>query len=112
MAVVKHIGSLSESQILALSETDDLWFEKAFYYPNDYPRKSYFYRILDGELYQIGSKESGGVLGIKLNGSVIGGIKTLIQEDEVLEIPENYDYNTYALDVSGIINCAGQINIM
>lgn len=112
MALVKHIGSLSESEILALTPASELWFDKAFYYPNNYPRKSYFYRLLDGEMYQIGSKESSGGVGVKLNGSVIGGVKSLIEESETLEIPENYEYNLLHLQVDGVINCNGTINLL
>lgn len=116
MAVaVKHIGSLLDSEILALTSSSDKWFEKAFYYPADYPRLNYFYRLLDGEMYKIGGSQGGtavGGIGVTLNGNVIGGIKTLIKESEILDIPENYDYNTYKLNVEGVINVDGQINIM
>lgn len=112
MALVKHIGSLSESQILALTSSSALWFEKAFYYPNDFPRKQYFYRLLDGQMYQLGSDAELSGVGVKLNGSIIGGVKSLIESNETLNIPVNYEYNLINLQVSGVINCNGIINLL
>lgn len=53
-------------------------------------------------------------IGIRLNGYVIGGVKRLIQEDEILDIPNYWEYNVYNLDVEGRIDIDGDgmINIM
>lgn len=39
------------------------------------------------------------------------GIKTYIEIQEQITIPEHHDYNTYTLDVDGIVNLEGQINL-
>ena len=39
------------------------------------------------------------------------GIKTLIDSNQEITIPEHHDYNTYTLDVDGIVNLEGQINL-
>jgi len=48
--------------------------------------------------------------GIKLNGKIIGGVKTTIQESDVLDIPELWEYNITKLNVDGIVNVDGEIN--
>ena len=115
MAIVNYIGSLSDSEILALTSSSPLWIETAFYYPNDYPRLSYFYRLLDGEMYQIGKEDEqtaiGGV-GVMINNNVIGGVKRVIEENETLTIPEHYEYNVHSLDNYGTINNSGQIILL
>ena len=97
----------TEEEILALTPDSPKWKERAFYYPND---KEYFYQALEGQMKQYGGGALAGV-GVKLNNVVVGGIKTHIQESEVLNIPADFDYNTYTLTVSGIVQCDGQINI-
>ena len=101
----------TEAVILALTTASPFWFEYAFYYPTD---KSYFYQALGGVLKKYGDGEADDFFayGIKLNDKAITGVKTLIEETDVLEIPENYDYNTFTLNVEGTVNCEGQINIM
>lgn len=106
MAVVYKYGT--EAQILALQPTDVAWENRAFYYPED---KDYFFQALDGVMKKYASGE-GSSVGVKLNGQTFAGIKTLIEENDILEIPENYDYNTFKLNVEGIIDCNGEINVM
>lgn len=102
----------TEAQILALTPTSANWIELAFYYPTD---KDYFYQALNGVMKKYCSSnststETGGK-GVFLNGAVIGGVKEKINEDETLEISEDFAYNTYFLETSGIINNLGTINI-
>ena len=105
--VVKYYFN-TEQSILALTPQSPLWTEKAFYYPND---RDYFYQAFNGELKKYGAGTSAGV-GIKLNNQVLGGVKSVIQSDEVLDIPTDYEYNIYKLTVLGTINVRGTINIM
>lgn len=97
----------TEAQILALTPDDPRWVDQAFYYPND---KEYFYQAFNGVMRVFGTGFGAGV-GIKLNGQVMGTVKRIIRVNEVLDIPEDYDYNTYTLLNQGIIDCRGQINI-
>jgi hypothetical protein len=97
----------TEAEILALTPDNPKWKERGFYYPND---QEYFYQALEGQMKQYGGGSLAGV-GVKLNGIVIGGSKTRITAAETLDIPTDYDYNTYTLTVEGQINCNGQINI-
>lgn len=97
----------TDAQILALTPVSASWQERAFYYPSD---KSYFYQIVDGELVKYGSG-SASVTGVNINGQVIGGVKQLITETEVLEIPQDYEYNIHRMQVDGIVNNYGTINI-
>jgi len=99
----------TEAQILALLPTDIKWVNKAFYYPID---KDYFYRIVDGVMKLYGGGQSlGGGTGVKLNGKVLGGIKTFIESADLLDIPENHDYNTFNLKVEGVVKNNGIIRI-
>lgn len=107
MALVKYFFG-TEAEILALEPTDSNWVNQAFYYPTD---QDYFYQAYNGEMKLYGSGESSGI-GIRLNGSNIGGVKSIIEDTDILEIPENWDYNTFSLLVNGTINCDGQINIL
>ena len=50
--------------------------------------------------------------GITLNGKVIGGVKRLIEEDDILNIPLNWEYNCMVLNVEGEIINDGEINII
>lgn len=112
---VRHVGSLSEAQILALRSSSEKWYPNGFYYPNDIPALGYFYRLENGVMNPKGKQNGGtaiGGTGVTLNNNVIGGIKTLIENDDSLHIPENYDYNTYKLNVQGVVNVEGTINIM
>lgn len=97
----------TEAQILSLTPESPKWVEQAFYYPVD---TDYFYQALNGVMKQYGGGSLAGV-GVKLNGIVMGGTKRLIELNELLTIPVNYDYNTYTFEVDGIINCDGQINV-
>jgi hypothetical protein len=107
--LVKYIYG-TEAQILSLEPEDGNWIEKAFYYPSD---KNYFYQALNGVMKKYGAGDATQLgVGITLDGKIIGGVKTIILPNEVLDIPENYDYNTYSLYVEGIIVNDGQINIM
>lgn len=98
----------TEAEILALPITSISWVNRAFYYPDD---KDYFFQALDGIMKKFAGGESIGA-GIKLNDQVIGGVKTLIEINDILDIPENWDYNTFTLNVEGIINCTGKINMI
>jgi len=107
MAVVKYKFG-TEAQILALKPTDDSWVDRAFYYPDD---KGYFYQALNDEMVKYGGGEDSGV-GIRINGDLIGGVKSVIEENEVLDIPENFEYNIFRVSVYGTVNCNGTINMM
>lgn len=52
-------------------------------------------------------------IGIKLNGQVIGGVKRVIESNNTLDIPEFWQYNIrgLTLDVDGVIENNGEINI-
>ena len=52
-------------------------------------------------------------IGIKLNGQVIGGVKQYIQPSDTLVIPVYWQYNIHgvSLDIDGIIQNDGEINI-
>ena len=104
--LVKYIYG-TEVQILALTVADTLFIEKAFYYPSD---KDYFYQLVDSAFKKYGSGDSAGV-GVTLNDKIIGGVKSFIESDETLSIPEYYEYNLHKLTVDGMINCYGTINI-
>ena len=110
MANLVEFYDNSEAKILELTSEDAQWVDKAFYYPND---KDYFYRLVDGEMKKYGSGEgvSGGV-GVKLNSLVIGGVKNVIEAYDILDIPENYEYNCVKLLTYGTINNYGTINTL
>lgn len=97
----------TEAQILALESTDANWIDRAFYYPED---RDYFYQVSNGVMKKYVGGESSST-GVKLNDKVIGGVPTFIAETDVLEAPENFDMNTYKLNIDGIVNISGQINI-
>jgi hypothetical protein len=97
----------TEAQILELTPLSDKWVERAFYYPEDRP---YFYQALNGVMKKYGSGEDSGI-GITLDGRNIGGVKMLIDDNEVLHIPQEWEYNVRRLLVRGIINTFGTINI-
>lgn len=107
--VVKFFES-TEAEILALTSASDNWVEKAFYYPTD---KNYFYRITSGVMTKYGDGDTASIgIGITLNGKVIGGVKTLIEQTDTLQIPENWDYNVIKdLTIEGEVFCEGEINI-
>ncbi|MBK8807759.1 MAG: hypothetical protein IPO21_14390 [Bacteroidales bacterium] len=110
MATSVEFREGTEAQILALTPQSSSWIEKAFYYPSD---KTYFYRVVNNVMVRYGAGEVTNVgIGITLNEKVIGGVKTFIEQNDTLLIPDNYDYNTFRLDIEGTINCFGQINIM
>ena len=98
----------TEAQILALTPASDKWIENAFYYPRNC---DYFYQIVDGVLKRYGTGNTAGV-GIKLNGLTIGGVKQVIEETDVLDVPENWEYNVFDFSVEGVINLDGVINII
>ena len=54
MAVVKHVSSLSEAEILSLSSSSSKWFDQGFYFPNDDPVKAYYYRVVRGAMVKYG----------------------------------------------------------
>jgi hypothetical protein len=54
-----------------------------------------------------------GGIGIKLNGQVIGGVKRFIEVNDLLDIPEFWQYNIVGdLDVDGLIDNKGEINLI
>lgn len=115
MAKVEFFDS-TEENILALTPVDPQWKEFGLYWPRN---KDYFYRIVNGVLVAIGKTASESVssgegvgIGIKLNGKVIGGVKSTINASETLEIPEDWEYNCYNFAVWGNVTNFGQINIM
>lgn len=108
MADIPKFKYGTEAQILALLPTDSSWVNRAFYYPGD---KDYFFQALDGVMKKFAGGESIGE-GIKLNNQVIGGVKSVLLESDVLFIPENWDYNTFILSNNGTIINNGTINIM
>lgn len=71
----------------------------------------------DGQPYPVNPPGSNPVfdsgVGIKLNGQVIGGVKRVIESDDRLIIPEFWQYNIHGLilDIDGIIENDGEINI-
>ena len=102
----------TEAQILALTSSHPKWIERAFYYPSD---KDYFYQVLGGRMRpfgKIGSEGTNAGVGVKINGQVMGGVKTAIADTDTVTIPTDYDYNTFALSVAGAINCDGGIHII
>lgn len=103
----------TEAQILALTPVDENWVERAFYYPTD---KTYFYMALGGEMKKYGYYEPSEInvsgVGIMLNDKVIGGVKSLIEINDILFIPENFEYNLLNLQIEGVINNEGVINIL
>lgn len=106
----------TDEKILALTPVDPNWKELAIYWPRG---KDYFYRIVDGVLIAIGKNSSTAIdtgdgigAGITLNGKVIGGVKSLIAENELLHIPADWEYNAFNLCVRGNITTFGSINIM
>lgn len=110
---VKYVSSKSEAEILALTPNDAKWYDKGFYYPNDIPLKPYYYRVVNGEMVLYAGGETGIVAaGCTINDKVIGGVKSHILTDDVLVVPEGYDYNTFPMKVDGDIILDGEINII
>ena len=100
----------TEAEILALTPSSSKWVERAFYYPED---KTYFFQALNGVMRRYGAGDTTLVgVGVTLDGKVVGGVKTKILLGETLDIPINYDYNTFSLFVQGEVNVSGQINMM
>lgn len=97
----------TEAQILELTPSSPNWVERAFYYPED---KTYFYQALGGVMKKYGGGEESST-GITLDGRNIGGVKMLIDDEEILHIPAQWEYNVRRLLVRGIINTLGTINI-
>lgn len=111
MSSVKFFLS-TESEILALLPTSPKWVNLAFYYPED---KDYFYQIVNGVMRPIGKNASIGLNtgeGVTINGKVMGGVKTFIKQDELVDVPVDYDYNTFSLRVSGQMLITGGLKLM
>ena len=94
----------TDEQILALTSESANWHERAFYYPSN---RLYFYQIVDGVMARRATGR-----GVTVNNEVIGGIKRNINEDELLYIPEDYEYNALRLNIDGACECLGIINII
>ena len=100
----------TEAQILALTPSDPNWADLGFYYPSDKP---YFYQAVGGAMKQYGGGDpSVSGVGITLNDKIIGGVKSLIESEEVLKIPEHWEYNITRLLVAGTITNEGTIKIL
>lgn len=107
--LVKYVYG-TEAQILALIPTDSNWYERGFYYPSD---KTYFYQAVEGVMKKYGDTPTLSIgIGVTLNEKVIGGVKVLIENEDILTIPDYYDYNTFTFNIAGIVNCSGQINML
>lgn len=98
----------TEAEILNLTPSDAVWVNRAFYYPTD---KDYFYQALDGVMKKIAGGADSSV-GCKINNKTIGGVKSLIETGETLEVPQYWEYTAYSLNVDGVINLDGVINII
>lgn len=51
-------------------------------------------------------------IGITLNSQVIGGVKRRIETNDILNVPEYWEYNVTQLEVDGIIELDGEINLI
>lgn len=105
MAVTYKYGT--EAQILALTPDSVNWVERGFYYCEDKP---YFYQALNGVMKRYGGGENSSI-GITLNSLFLSGVVSFVQAPDILNIPENYEYNVFKLKVEGLVNCQGVINI-
>lgn len=94
----------TDAQIQALTSESANWHERAFYYPSD---RKFFYQVVDGVMV----KRATGA-GCSVNGEVIGGVKRNINEDDLLYIPEDYEYNVLRLNVDGAVEIEGILNII
>jgi len=107
----------SESNILNLKLGDSQWVERAFYYPND--KDNIFYQVINGRMRAFDCTASSGgsgtspqdLIGIILNNKEFHGFKMLIEDSDVLNIPENYEYFGNYLTINGLVNCEGIISI-
>lgn len=52
------------------------------------------------------------VVGVTMNGKIIGGIPTKIPVKQTLHIPQDFEFNATKLNVDGDINCDGEINML
>ena len=50
-------------------------------------------------------------VGITLNNKYIAGVKNYIEVNDILNIPEYYEYNVNKLNIDGTINLDGEINL-
>jgi len=86
------------------------YWEKYLFAPAYVPADGNIYGIMDNDFVII---PSGGGIGIKLNTSVIGGVKRFISLTDELEIPLDWQYNVVSyLDIEGIVINEGEINII
>jgi len=107
--LIKYFNG-TEAKILALTNASPYWVDKAFYYPTD---KTYFYQLVDGVMKKYGGQEEALTgTGITINGQIMGGAKYKILENDVVDIPENYEYNVLGLENNGLINNNGRINVL
>ena len=82
----------------------------AFYLVNN---SDLYLRSSDDWIGLSGSSSTNELEGITLNDKTIGGIKELIDTDEVLKIPENWQYNVRnSLTCKGTIYNKGTITII
>lgn len=61
---------------------------------------------------KISTPSIGVTLAIDGKTSYLCGTKNYIASNEVLTIPQYYEYNTYILDIDGIVNNNGTINFL
>ena len=80
------------------------------------PLKNIINKTMISEQFKNRMKTLCGVLnesvGITLNNKYIAGVKNYIEQNDKLIIPEYYEYNIFRLNVDGVIDLDGEINIM
>ena len=109
----------TEAKILQLKAGDAQWVERAFYYPSDVDEV--FYQVINGRMRKFycsdstitntGTTANIEYIGILLNEKGYSGFKMLIEDDDILYIPEYYEYNGNYLSINGIVDCEGIISI-
>lgn len=103
MEIYPEYNAGTEAQILALTPESPLWKELAYFIATD---KNYYYQIINNEMKPYGN---GGGVGIMLNGSVIGGVKSVLSQNDSLIIPKDWEYNSHRLINNGTIANYGTI---
>lgn len=107
----------TEASILNLKVGDPQWVERAFYFPSD--KDNIFYQVINGRIRAFdctASNDNGGgntqeLIGISLNNKEFHGFKMFIEDSDILNIPQYYEYVGNYLTINGIVNCEGIISI-
>lgn len=114
MGAIIKFYDLPEAEIISLNASNPKWVNRAFYYPSD--NSGVFYQIYNGVLKTWGGSGSvqpgTGGDGITINGKIIGGVKSKIEPDDILNIPLHWEYNVNKLTVLGAVTCYGEINFI